>query len=437
MLRKIAAICLLTALLLGAARAESLLCINAPGMATLTDMAGVERIECGRFDEIFTVREGELYAAGSRGAYRLLNARGEALGDVTFSMIHDEGGSLIFRGGALYGAMDSTGEILLPARWTQLTADGAGGWLALDDDPLDEQPDELIHIGADGAQRRTGVETASGLTSMSGGRMPFVDGDGLWGAVNGDGAVVIAPAWSYMGAFAGGAAKVAGTGGMGLIDAGGRIVVAARYVWLERSSSMTAAWDGDGIDVYPPGGGQRRFHLPGPIREAALVGNALAVTYEGGVSLYDSTGKLLARGKPGTIFSPGNQGRFIASDGEWGEKCQWLVNSGGSTASPRFQQLLPLRGDRYAFMEMEGIEYYSQELGRLQKSWDYADRLYGLVDGTGRVLLPAEYLEIRALADNRLLLVDYDEISLADRDGRVIRAWVNPESEVSIDEAGE
>lgn len=434
--RRVAAIIAALAMLLGAARAEGLLCVNAPGVVALTDMAGVERIANGLYDEIFTVREGELYAAGERGEYRLFDARGQQLGDTVFSMIDDEGDPLVFRAGGLYGAMDASGETLLPARWSQLTADGAGGWLALDGDPLDEQPDELLHIDGSGNPARTGVMTASGLAPVSGGRMPFLASNGRWGAVNGGGTVAIAPVWRYMGPFENGVAKVAGPGGMGMIDADGKIAVAARYQWLDRSASMIAAMDGNGIDVYSPRGGQRRFHLPGPIREAALVGGALFVARADGVSLYDASGAVLASGDADTTFAPGNSGRFIASDGEWGERCQRLVNPDGSAASRRFQQLLPLRGDRYAFLEMDGIEYYSLELERVQKSWDYRGGRYGLADGTGRVLLPAEYVEIRAIGDNRLLLVGEGKVVLADRNGAAIRTWLTPEIEVPIGEAG-
>jgi len=431
------AICMAIAMLCGAAHAEKLLCINVPGVVALTDYAGNERIENGRFDELFTVREGSLYAAGERGAYRLYDAHGRAVGDTAFSMIDDEGDALVYRAGGLYGAMSASGELLLSPQWTQLTSDGAGGWLALDDDPLDEQPDELIHIDANGEQRRTGVMTASGLERVSGGRMPFLDADGRWGAVNGEGVVTIEPLWRYMGPFDRGVARVTGPNGVGMIDSGGKAVVAARYKWLETGPSMTAAWDGEGIDVYPPRGGPRRFRLPGAILEIAMVGSALSVTREDGVSLYDSVGALLFKGSAGTVYSQGSRGRFVASDGEWGEKCQWVLNSDGSTSSVRFQQLLPLLGDRYAFLEMDGIEYYSEELGRLQKSWDYSDRLYGLADGTGRILLPAEYREIQALSEDRILLIENGTVTLADRNGAAIRAWDTPETEEPIGEAGE
>ena len=105
-LRKIALFTAAAALLVWAALAEGPLCVCTPGVTALTDAAGVELIENGAFEALFTVREGALYAAGRPGDYRLYDALGNAVGDERFAMIHDEGGSLVFRRGGLYGAMD-------------------------------------------------------------------------------------------------------------------------------------------------------------------------------------------------------------------------------------------------------------------------------------------------------------------------------------------
>ena len=111
------------------------------------------------------------------------------------------------------------------------------------------------------------------------------------------------------------------------------------------------------------------------------------------------------------------------------------MNPGGGAASGRFQQLLPLSGGRYAWLELKGVEYYSAELGRTQKSWDYSNARYGLTDGAGRVLLPARYREIRALGEDRLLLVSDFAVQLADRDGAVLKTWVTAEAAAPTDEA--
>ena len=437
MLRRFAACVLALVVTTSVARASSVLCINVPEVVTLTDSAGNELIGNGRFDEIFTVREGELYAAGSQGAYHLFNVAGEQLSGTGFSMIDDQGNALIFRSGGFCGAMDAAGRELLPAEWTQLIASEDGGWLALKDDPLDETPDEVIHIDASGTAMTTGVYTASGLMPMSCGRMPFMDGDGLWGAVTSDGSMAIEPAWQYLGPFVDGVAKVSGPKGSGMIDVRGRPVIPATYLWIDRSTALVAAFDGNGVDVYGPRGGQRRYRLRGSVNEIMLIGNRVAVADPDGVNLYNDRGRLLLKSSPGTSFAQGTQGQLIACNGEWGQACQRLVDPDGSVGSARFQMILPLCPGRYTFMEMDGIEYYSLELERIQQSWDYEDRCYGLMDARGRILLEAEYYDIRALSEDRLLLVGNGEVLLADRNGVELKRWATTEREGPIGEAGE
>ena len=125
-------VAILVALLLaGSAMAEELLCVAAPGVTALVDESGAERIPNGRYEEIFPVRDGMLYAVGRRGEYRLCDGDGRLLGDVSFGMISDEGDCLIYRDGPLYGALDARGEVLLEAAWSQLTSAGASGMTAL------------------------------------------------------------------------------------------------------------------------------------------------------------------------------------------------------------------------------------------------------------------------------------------------------------------
>ena len=225
------------------------LCVNAPGVVVLADDRGAEKTENGRFESAFVVREGALFAAGRKGAYSLFDAEGQPVGDAQFSMIDDNGQTLLFSSGHLYGAMSAEGEILLEPRWTQLTPDGMGGWLALTGDPLDEHADEIIHIDGAGAEKQTGVYCAGGLSRVFDGRMPFMDADGRYGALDAGGSVVVSPVWQYMGAYSNGLAKVVGPEGMGLIDISGRTVIAPTLLWLERSTAMIAAWDGTNLYV--------------------------------------------------------------------------------------------------------------------------------------------------------------------------------------------
>ena len=426
---------LLTALAVNARAAT--LCVNTPGVVALTDGRGVEIIENGRFESVFAVREGELYAAGQRGAYRLYNAQGKLMSAVVFSMIDDTGASLRYRSGGLYGAMSASGETLLQPRWTQLVPDGKGGWLALESDPLDEQPDEIIHIEASGLEKQTGVYCSDGLGDVAGGRMPFVDADGRYGVLDADGGIVVSPAWQYIGPYSNGFAKVASQEGLGIIDGSGRAVIAPSYRWLERSDAMIVGWDGTNVDIYGPRAGQRRARLMGKVQELSLVGDCLVVGYEARTCLYDGNGRLLSQNEGDVDHAAGTRGQLIASNGAWGERCQWLVNPDGTRASGMFQQLLPLCAERYAFLEMPGKAYQSQALGRIETAWNYRDFRYGLMDSRGRILISARYREIRALSSDRLLLVGDDRVQIADRNGVVMKTWITPAGAESSREAAE
>lgn len=418
------------------AAAEGALCVNAPGLCAFVDAAGNDLLPGGDFDSAFPVREGALYAVGKKGAYRLSDGAGNALGDQVFSMVHDEGDRLIFRADGLCGAMDEAGNVRIEAAWTQLTVDGGSGYLALSGDPLDDRADELVHLDADGTAQPTGVMTMSGLQPVACDRMPVMGPDGLYGAVDGEGRLVVPFEWAYVGPFEDGLALAWGADGAGLIDTEGKTVIPTVYRWLQRGQSLIAACADDRLDVYAPQGGVRRFTLAGEGIEAALAGECLWVVREGRCTLYAPDGAMLAEGDADLRFTAGLRGQLIAADGAWGEACQWLVDPDGSAASGRFQQLLPLCADRYAYLEMEGVEYYSEELGGLQRSWNYDGARYGLLDGTGTPLTDAVYTDICAAGEDRLLLIGEGSVQLADLNGAVLRTWVTAEGEAPSGEAG-
>lgn len=415
----------LLALALGAARAEPL-CFEAGDWALLTDEAGEALLGGEGVEAVFAVRPGALYAAGRRGAYRLYDARGSLLSDMEFAMIDDMGDCLVFRRGDRYGAMDEAGRLLLDAEWTQLVSDGTGGWLALQTDPLDETADVILRVSAGGEATPTGVSTSVGLSALRADRMPFMASDGRYGAINGRGEIAVEPVWRALGPFdENGLAKAADDAGLGMIDADGVAVIATLYDWLERGEGFVAAGDAGGIDVYTPDGMRLLFSVEGERLEGAVAGGCLAVRGGEGTRLFDRSGNAVYESGGAVTFAAGVDGQLIASDGPWGEACCWVMNPDGSAASERFQRVLPLCAGRYAYMTMDGIEYYSPDLDRVQTSWNYESVRYGLMDGSGNVMTLAVYTEIRAVADNRLLLTDAAGTYLADVDGGVLKTWPN------------
>ena len=421
MLRRIVAVAAALLALSGTAQASGCLCLSSPEVTALVDGQGKTLVDTGDMEAAFTVREGALYAAGRKGDYRLYDAGGHALGEVSFGMIDDQGDCLIFRSGARYGAMDASGAVLVPPEWTQLTSDGAGGFLALETDPLDERPDELVHIDGEDRAVRTGVYTACALSRVSCGRMPYMDEQGRYGAVDAMGNAVIGAQWLYVSAFDRDVASVTGSEGMGLIDRDGAQVLPPVYRHLERGEAMIVACSDSGVEVWSADGSRLLYAIDG--EDVALVGDCLCALGSERVRLYDASGTILADESAPTRFTPGVGGQLIASDGAWGEACQWLVNPDGGTASGRYQFILPLCDGRYAWMRMDGARYYSDILEGIQTSWNYDSARWGLLDGEGNELLPAEYLEIRHLGGERLMLRQAGVTILADLEGKEIKRW--------------
>lgn len=436
MLKRLAVLALVLMALTRSAFASECLCLVIPEMAALIDEQGEYVLEGEGIEDAFVVREGAIYAAGKKGDYRLYDSCGEPLGETRFSMIDDLGDRLIFRADGLYGAMDERGNVIIPAVWTQLTANDSGGYLALDSDPLDERADELVHIDSEGTENRTGVYTACGLSTVLSGRMPIMTGENRYGAVDGEGQVVVDTQWRYIGDFEGGVAIAVGDAGMGLIDVDGEEVLPAIYDLIERSPSMIVARSDTRVEVYAPDGAVRLFTIQGNDLDVEVVGEHLVAADAERVCLYDAAGALLAEEPAGTTYAQGTMGQVIAAQGVWGEACQWLIDADGSPASGLRQFIIPLCDGRYAFLEMKGVAYYSDLLARLQTSWDYDSARWGLMDASGREILPARFKEIRALGETRLLLLEEGVAHLSDIDGNVIKSWVTAETEAPSAEAG-
>lgn len=422
MLRRLTAWILALAVLSAEMPAGAAVCVTGPGFAALVDESG-EILANGALEDAFVVREGALYAAGSRGDYRLYDASGAVVCDEVFDMIRDAGDCLIFRRGERFGAMDLGGSVIVAPVWTQLTSNGAGGFLALDGDPLDDGSDGIIFIDADGEIRRSAVSVAGGLTDVSDGRMPYMASDGRWGAVDAEGRGAIAASWRWIGAFSGGVAAAEGESGRGMIDAEGNAVIEAGYSWLDRGETMIAALGAEGVDVFAPDASALRFSLSGEGLQCALTGPYLSVTSAEWNRLYDAQGALICAADAGSAFYPGLDGQFILAEGAWGEACQRLIDADGTPVSDALQRILPLTGGRYAWLKMPGTAYYSADLGGVQKSWDYGAARWGLMDGEGNILTGAEYVEISVAGADRLLLRTEGEIILSDPNGHAVRRW--------------
>ena len=69
---------------------------------------------------------------------------------------------------------------------------------------------------------------------------------------------------------------------------------------------------------------------------------------------------------------------------------------------------------------MNAAAYFSDALEEVRYSCDYDSLRCGMTDAAGTEILPAEYMEIRALGENRFLAVAEDHLRVVDGDGNVI-----------------
>ena len=423
MLRRVMA--LAAALLLSlAALAEAPCCVVEGGVAALVDAKGDDIIPTGVYVDIFPVVPGSLYAAGEPGAYALVNAEGEVVAEGPLGMIDDDGAALLFRRDWRYGAMDRNGSVLVDPVWTQLVCDGRGGFLAVAGNAIDERADTLFHIDENGSAVDTGVLTLGLMRRVFEDRMAVCGADGLWGYVDGGGSWAIPATWRAAGDFEDGRAIVAGEAGCGVIGPDGEVLVAPEYACVIRCGVRYAALQTSGqLDIYDVDSCRCVARLDGVVKNLIPLGDAAAIVDEEGAALLDERGREVCRLSEEGSFEAGDIGQYIATEGPWGEADSWIVNADGTAASGRYQLLRPLCEGRYAFARMNGVEYYSEALGDTQKSWDYDSLRYGMLDGEGQELLPAEYLLVRALDDDHLVLLTEEAVVLADRDGNALRTW--------------
>lgn len=413
------------------ALAEGPLCVSVDSVAALLAPDGGEIVAPGVYDDIFAVVDGQRYAVGSRSEdgirYALANASGEVLTDAAYAMFSEGDGAVIFAQEGFFGAMSLEGEVLLPAEYTQLAAAGEGRYLAMTTDPFDDDPDDIFLL-ADGEMTFTGVCSAEGLTAFSDGRMPFQDPDSeLFGYLAQDGSVAVEAQFETAGRFENGAARASADGKLGLIDTGGRWLIEPEYDYLEVGGSACVGLIGREAFVVFGGDYAESFRVEGAGLEAALVGECPVLLRDGRMYVYNMKGELILETEQSATLLPGLDGQLILSDGDWGSNSVSLVGRDGVRAERADQHLIPLDGGRYAFVRMNVASYYSEVLEEIRHSVDYDSLRYGMIDSAGNEILPAEYLEIRALGNRRYLTVAEDGLRVTNENGEVLWSHLKEE----------
>lgn len=415
--------------LTGTAEAEKLLCVTTEGCAALLTADGREVVSPGVYDDIFPVAENR-YALGVRSEegvlYALCDDEGKLLTEPLYSMVQASGGAILFRQGELYGAMDPDGIERIAPQYTQLTA-GERGFLAMTGNPFDEEPDAVLRIAEDGTAFDTAVYTDEGLERLSDGLMPYQDpANELYGYLNEAGTAVIPARFETAEGFRNGLARASENGSLGVIGTDGEWRIAPEYDYIEMGSGVIVARNKERVVVFD-GFCRETFRVEGAQPEAALAGDNPVLIGGDVLYVYNADGERLLEAGRSAAVSEGLDGQLIVSDGYWGSECVQLVNADGTAVDGAWQHLLPLNAGRYAFVKMNAAAYYSDALDEIRYSVDMDSLRCGMMDATGSEILPAEYLEIRAVGEERYLTVAQDGLRIVDGDGNAVWSHLKEE----------
>ena len=334
-------------------------------------------------------------------------------------------GGVLFQIDGVYGWMDESGKEEIPADYTQLVPAGGRRVLCVSDqsERRSEQGSDLLRSDVSGASVSSGVWTTIPLSEPSDSRMPFCEqGTALYGYLDSNGAIAIAPQFEYAGKFSGGLANAVQNGKHGLIDTSGEWVLQPEYSYIAEGESFDVALkDHSACIVFDADGRTELFRLDEANLEVlAAVGGAIVAVNAESLRIYDRTGTLRRTCAPNAAVVEGARGQLILSEGDRGSQTVRIIDESGAKIDRVDQHLIPLDDERYAFVSMNVALYNSDILGGTRYSVNYDSLRVGMIDRTGREIVPAEYEEIRAVGENRYLLISESALILCNEEGKTI-----------------
>lgn len=390
------------ALLFGCARAA--VSVRMTDGAALLEASGDVIVPLDIYEDIVPLSE-NMFAARLDGCYALMDGQGITLTGAVYGAMRLSGTVVIAERDGLLGLLSRDGGELGAFDYTRIVTSGDGNFWALKGDPNDQESDELFVLDEFGNETATGLMVrGTGDTAGDGLLAVLLPEEGLWGYCDARGNMAVPAVYESAGRFISGCAAVTLDGGFGAIDANGDMVVSAEYDYLEVSPSgfILAARTGEGVWAFDLTGRELAFH-PGEEVFAYPVGNGYAVNDGERLVLLDTDGRVIAEAEAGAVFMDGLNGQVIISEGAWGEECVYI-----SGTQARRQNLYPLGSDEdgrplYAFMQVNTARYMNDLLGEIQLAADMDSARYGVVDGSGEELVPAEYASVEYIGEGRLL----------------------------------
>lgn len=412
---------------------EPLLCLAMEGMTALLTNRGETVIPPGVYDALFALEENTLYAGGNDTGeglrYALLDATGTPLTEPTYEMLAMDGQSVIFRKNGLYGVMSREGQELIAAEWTAIVDNRQGGWLALMSDPWDDYGDAVYLLEPGQEPMESGVVLNGSLQPFGAGRMPFQDpATELYGYLDAHGKIAIEAQYDHAEAFVNELALASMEGSLGVIDSKGTWRIRPEYDFLERGEGIFVGLAGRSFcvvfDEYTT---ELLFRVRGSDLQVAVMGSYALVLEDDSVRAYTREGIPMAEVAADATIQLGVDGQLMVFEGEWGTQCTSILDDSGERLERRDQYLIPLGNGRYAFMKMDVAAYNSDVLGEIRYSCDYDSMRFGMMDWSGKEILPAEYLEIRPLSENRYITVTEDSLQMVDENAVLL--WTHQEQD--------
>lgn len=210
------------------------------------------------------------------------------------------------------------------------------------------------------------------------------------GLIDSSGREKVKPIYSFIAPFAEGRAVVSDAKGYTFIDEKGKEVTSARYDYLNslhEGRALFSKQSTTGNSRYGYLDAQGKEVLPPVYLDAGdfMNGMALVKTSEGEYALIDPQGRVLHTYKHPFVGYPGD-GLLAFQETENG-KYGYLNLDGSVAIKPQFTAALP----------------FSEGRAVINTAEDYGNA-YGLIDKTGKQIIPATYYEVLQLGENRVAL---------------------------------
>ena len=385
--------------------------------ALLLDEDGGVIVPLDACDDIVSLGE-SLFAAGISGRYALMDSAGSLLTGAKYTDLRLEGEFILACTDGFWGLLDKNGNEKSDFIYTRIVSGNSMCW-AVKGEVNDLESDELFIINPDGKEQATGLylramddAAAQGLLAVQ------LPDSGLWGYCDAEGKLAIPDAFSHAGGFVSGAAPVAAEGRFGAISMQGKYIASPEYDFVEVTpGGLVIACNAGGariLDVY----GAEIARFEGNGLAAAAAGDGFVIADGESLRLYDSRADLLAELASDASVYEGLDGRFIFAEGAWGESCVYLDGT-----QQRYQNIYPLgiAGDTqlYACLQANAARYVNDLLGEIQLSVDMESARYGVINGSGEILLGCEYESIDYLGDDRLQVYIDGQWQMIDSSGHI------------------